>query len=117
MLPFLLIAIAFVFVGLLAHFVADQRGRPLWEPWIVSGVTALLSMACYAVVQIPVLVAVFAPLPPVMMYLFPKRGQAALAARAAPCPHCAGPFVVDRQFLGQSVTCPHCRKPFQLPAA
>jgi hypothetical protein len=127
MFTFLAIALAFVFVGLLAHFVAEQRGRPLWEPWIITGMAAMLAMFCVAVmggesfasstVPAPLFAAALAPLPPLAMFFFAKRGHAALASRAAPCPHCNGPFVVDRQFLGQSVLCPHCRKPFQLPAA
>ncbi len=127
MFTYFAIALGFLFVGLLAHFVAEQRGRPLWEPWIITGMAAVLAMFCVAVigtervaasfVPAPFFAAALAPLPPLAMFLFAKRGQAALAARSAPCPHCQGPFVVDRQFMGQSVLCPHCQKPFQLPAA
>jgi predicted Zn finger-like uncharacterized protein len=126
MFPFFVLALSFVFVGLLTHFVAEHRGRPLWEPWIVTGIACLLAMACVAVISseaiitsrfpAPLFAAALAPLPPLMMFLFDKRGHAALAARAAPCPHCDGPFVVDRKFLGQSVRCPHCQQLFQLPA-
>lgn len=117
MFPFFVIAIAFVFVGLMSHFVAEQRGRPAWEPWTVTAVAALLAMVCVAMVGTPLFAVVLAPLPPAFMFLFAKRGQALLAASSAPCPHCAGPFVVDRKFLGHSVLCPHCQKAFQLPAA
>ena len=130
MFPFLIIGLIFVFAGLLAHFVAEQRGRPAQEPWIVTAMAAFLAMGCVALLGLPafadllgpipaapLFVALLAPLPPLLMFLFAKRGDALLAAHSAPCPHCEGPFVVDRQFLGQSVLCPHCGKPFQLPAA
>src|SRR5688572_20189592 len=120
MFQFLVIALVFVFVGLLTHFVAEQRGRPLWEPWIVTAMAAMLAMFCVAIMgaektatssmTATLFAGVLAPLPPLMMFLFAKRGEAALAARSAPCPHCDGPFIVDRQFLGQSVLCPHCHK-------
>ncbi len=83
----LIVALVFVVAGLLAHFVADSRGRPSWEPWVITGVAAVLSAACYLLFPSPLFVIALAPLPAGAMFLFPQRrldGEPLIAA----CPHC-----------------------------
>lgn len=115
----LVVALAFLVAGLLAHFVADSRGRPAWEPWVITVVAAALSTACLLLISsslfvIAMFVIVLAPLPAGAMFLFPQRRLAGEPLAAA-CPHCREAFIVDPRFGGKPVTCPHCRQLFLGP--
>ena len=104
----------FVISGMLAHFIAENRGRPLREPWLVTGGAMLAAVVCMFIV--PNLLFVFAmlPVPPASMFLF-RRIRGPEDPLTCPCPHCQEEFVVDARYGGQPVRCPSCKQLFLGP--
>ena len=110
----LIVAITFVVSGMVAHFVAENRGRPVWEPWLLAGVTALLAAGCLLVMPTILFAVALAPLPPAAMFFF-RRVRRTEDPLTCPCPHCRDEFIVDARFGGKPVTCPHCKQLFLGP--
>ena len=112
----LLFIIAFVFLisGMVAHFVAENRGRPFWEPWVITLVAALLAIGCMFIMPTLMFVFALAPVPPLAMFLF-RRIRGPEDPLTCPCPHCKDEFVVDPRYGGRPVTCPSCKQLFLGP--
>ena len=106
--------VAFIISGMIAHFVAESRGRPGWEPWLITVVAAGLAAGCIAIMPRLLFILALAPLPPVAMLLF-RRMRSAEEPLTCPCPHCRSKFVVDARYSGQPVSCPSCQKLFLGP--
>ena len=110
----LIIATTFVVSGMVAHFIAEHRGRPLWEPWVLAIVVALLTVGCMFIARNTLFIFALAPLPPASMFLF-RRIRTAEDPLTCPCPHCKDEFVVDARYGGKPVTCPSCKQLFLGP--
>jgi len=110
----LILAFAFIVSGMLAHFIAENRGRPLWEPWSIAAVAALLAVGCLMIRPTALFIFALAPLPPASMFLF-RRIHSAEDPLTCPCPHCRDEFIVDARYGGKPVTCPHCKQLFLGP--
>ena len=110
----LVVVFTFLVAGMLAHFIAENRGRPLWEPWIITLVAALLATGCILFLPTVLFVFALAPLPPAAMFLF-RRIHNAEDPLTCPCPHCREEFVVDARYGGQPVKCPSCQQLFLGP--
>ena len=113
-LSFFIVAVTFVISGMLSHFVAENRGRPVWEPWAITIVAALLALACMIIEPTLLFAFALAPLPPAAMFLF-RRIRSEEDPLTCPCPHCKDEFIVDARFGGQPVTCPSCKQLFLGP--
>ncbi len=110
----LIAALTFVVSGLIAHFVAENRGRQPWEPWAITAVAGAMAVGCMTIMPNPLFVFALAPLPPGAMFLF-RRVRGPEDPLIAPCPHCRDDFIVDVRFGGQPVTCPNCKQLFLGP--
>ena len=110
----LIIVATFVVAGMLAHFIAENRGRPLWQPWLMTGVTALLAGGCMLISPTVLFIFALAPLPPASMFLF-RRIRGPEDPLTCPCPHCKDEFVADVRLGGRRVTCPNCKQLFLGP--
>ena len=110
----LIIVSGFVISGMIAHFIAENRGRPIWEPWTVTVVAMLAAFGCMFIE--PNLLFVFAmlPVPPASMFVF-RRIRGPEDPLTCPCPHCKEEFLVDARYGGQPVRCPSCQQLFLGP--
>ena len=110
----LIIVAAFVISGMMAHFVAENRGRPIWEPWTVTVVAMLVSCACMFIERNLLFVFAMLPVPPASMFVF-RRIRGPEDPLTCPCPHCKEEFIVDPRYGGKPVRCPHCEQLFLGP--
>lgn len=110
----MILAAAFVIAGMIAHFVAENRGRKLWEPWLITAVAALLAGGCLFIKPTVLFILALAPVPPAAMLLF-RRIHSEEDPLTCPCPHCREEFIVDARYGGRPVTCPSCKQLFLGP--
>ena len=110
----LIIIAGFVDYSMIAHFIAEHRGRPLWEPWSVTVVAALAAGGCMFIEPNLMFVLAMLPVPPASMFVF-RRLRGPDDPLTCPCPHCKEQFVVDPRYGGQPVGCASCEPLFVWP--